>query len=80
MACETPVVASNSSAIPEVVGDAAISVDPHDIPAMARALERIRDDKVQRDKLVARGVERVGLFSWEKTARMTLDCYERAVK
>ena len=80
MACGTPVVASNRSAIPEVTGDAAALVDPDDIPAMARALEKIRDDQEERRKLIEAGVKRVAEFSWKKTARMTLELYERAMR
>lgn len=80
MACGTPVVASNRSAIPEVTGDAAELVDPDDISAMVRALEKIRDDGEERKRLVEAGAKRAEKFSWEKTARMTLEIYERAMR
>jgi len=80
MALGAPVVASNRSAIPEVTGDAARLVDPDDIEAMARALEKIRDDIGERQKLIEAGAKRVSEFSWEKMARMTLEIYERAMR
>lgn len=79
MACGTPVVASNRSSIPEVVCDAAVPVDPDDSASIAAALGKIRDDAKFRDELAAKGYARVKAFSWEKTARMTLDCYERVM-
>ncbi|HEB73248.1 MAG TPA: glycosyltransferase family 1 protein [Nitrospirae bacterium] len=80
MACGAPVVASNRSAIPEVTGSAAILIDPDDIEAMARALGKIRDDMDERRRLIEAGVKRVAEFSWEKTARATLELYERAMR
>lgn len=69
MACGTPVVASNTSSIPEVVGDAALTVDPLDASAIAEAMTRVLTDDVLAKDLRARGVARAGAFSWEKTAR-----------
>ena len=79
MACGTPVVASNSSSIPEVVGDAAALVDPRDWRSMAETLTRIRADKAFRDAMVARGRQRVRLFSWDTMAEKTLKVYEEAL-
>lgn len=76
MACKTPVVTSNRSSMPEVAGDAARLVDPDDAEAMAAALDKIRSDKVYRNDLVAKGLERIQLFSWESMAAKTLDIYE----
>ena len=79
MACGTPVVASNRSSIPEVVGDCAISVDPDDAEGMASALARIRDDAIVRNDLIAKGYARSKLFSWESMARKTLAVYEEVL-
>lgn len=76
MACKTPVIASNSSSIPEVVGDAALLVDPDDIVAMAAALEKTETDHDFRRRLIESGHKRAQLFSWEKMAKETLKVYE----
>jgi glycosyltransferase involved in cell wall biosynthesis len=78
MACGTPVVASNVSAVPEVVGDAAIQVSPLDVEALADAMERLLRDERLRDELRERGLKRAAGFSWEKTARQTAGVYEWA--
>jgi glycosyltransferase involved in cell wall biosynthesis len=69
MACGTPVITSNTSSLPEVVGDAALLVDPLDTAAIADAIARLfTDDGLGKD-LRERGLARVRLFSWEKTGR-----------
>jgi glycosyltransferase involved in cell wall biosynthesis len=78
MACGTPVVASNVASLPEVLGDAALAVGPEDVEALTAALERIWHDDALRADLRARGLSRASQFSWERTARRTLDVY-RAV-
>jgi glycosyltransferase involved in cell wall biosynthesis len=75
MACGTPVVTSDGSALAEVAGDAALLVDPRDTDALARALERLLADEALRAELRARGLERAGDFSWERAARETLAVY-----
>ncbi len=70
--CGTPVVTSNTSSLPEVVGDAALTVDPTDVEALAAALTRIATDTALREELHARGPARAALFSWERTAAGTL--------
>ena len=69
MACGTPVVTSRLSSLPEVVGDAAVLVDPYSVDEIADALERVLGDDVLRAGLVARGRERVSLFSWDRSVR-----------
>ena len=76
MACGTPVVTSNTSAIPEVAGPGAILVDPTSPTAIADALLRLETDPAFRAEQVAYGLERVKLFSWEETARQLLALYE----
>ncbi|MCS6860146.1 MAG: glycosyltransferase family 4 protein [Abditibacteriales bacterium] len=80
MACGTPVVTSNVSSIPEVVGDAALTVNPLDVEAIAGAMEQILTDTALRQMLTARGLERARGFTWEKTARLTLDVYREVAK
>jgi len=80
MACGTPVITSNTTALPEVVGEAAVQVDPLDVEALAGALARVTGDAGLRGELRARGLERAGQFTWEKTARQTLRVYHEAAK
>jgi glycosyltransferase involved in cell wall biosynthesis len=70
MACGTPVVASNQTAVPEVVGDAAVLVDPGSPRSLARALECVNDPK-RRSEMIGRGIQRAARFTWERTAEMT---------
>lgn len=78
MANGVPVVTSNISSLPEIAGEAAILVDPFNIQAIADALFEVLNDKVLRDKLVAKGYQRVKLFSWENCAQETLRSYIQA--
>ncbi|UCG44783.1 MAG: glycosyltransferase family 4 protein [Candidatus Bathyarchaeota archaeon] len=76
MACGTPVVASDSFAIPEVAGDAAVLVNPLDVDRLADAMINVlADDRLKAD-LSQRGKERARLFSWEKCAQEHLAIYE----
>lgn len=79
MACGAPVVCSNRTSLPEVVGDAALSIDPEDLPAMVDAMYQVlTNDELSAD-LKARGLARAKLFNWHKAARETLAVYEEAV-
>jgi len=80
MACGLPVVASSASCFPEIVGDAGILVDPGDVPAQARALVEVLTDDARRQELSAKARERARLFSWEQTARRTLEVYLAAAR
>jgi alpha-1,3-rhamnosyl/mannosyltransferase len=77
MACGTPVVASNLSAHPEVAGEAAILVDPTDTDAIAVATAKILEDESLRESLIEKGLARAGHFTWENTARRTLEVYNK---
>jgi len=68
MACGTPVITSSSSSLPEVGGDAALRVDPHDAIDLSEAMHRVLSDEVLREQLRRRGLEWVGGFSWRRTA------------
>jgi len=77
MACGTPVIVSNVSSLPEVVGDAALLVDPKDAEGFAVAMWRVLRDPALRQELRQKGLCRAKKFSWEKTARETLALYHR---
>lgn len=79
MACGVPVLTSNTTAIPEVVGDAGITVPPLDRVAVADALRRLLDDHSLAADLKTRGAEQARKFSWEKAARETLDVYRMLI-
>ncbi len=72
MACGTPVLASATSALPEIAGDAALLIDPEDTAAIADGLARLASDAALRDDLRARGLARAGQFTWERCAEETL--------
>jgi glycosyltransferase involved in cell wall biosynthesis len=75
MACGAAVVASNTSSLPEVVGDAGLLVDPLDVAALAAALRRVLDDAGLSTDLRTRAIARAQRFTWEETARRTLATY-----
>jgi glycosyltransferase involved in cell wall biosynthesis len=80
MACGTPVITSNVSALPEVVGDAALLIDPLDVAGLADAIRRLWEDDGLRRELRARGLTRARRFTWETTARLTLEVYAAAMR
>jgi glycosyltransferase involved in cell wall biosynthesis len=71
LACGTPVLTSNVSALPEVAGDAALLVEPEDVRALADGLQRLVEDEALRARLSKAGRTRAPLFTWEGTARKT---------
>jgi glycosyltransferase involved in cell wall biosynthesis len=79
MARGVPVACSNASSLPEVAGDAALMFDPHDRAAIAAAIERLMSDRALTKNLRAKGLERARLFTWERTARLTLESYARVL-
>lgn len=79
MACGTPVITSNTSAMPEVAGDAAILVNPQDIQAIKAAIYHLYSDTAYYQKLIQKGLERAELFTWEKSAEKIANVYEAAV-
>jgi glycosyltransferase involved in cell wall biosynthesis len=76
MAHGTPVVTSNASSLPEVVGNAAVMVNPENVFDIMRAMQRTLTDQHLREKLKTRGYEQVGKFSWEASARRLAKVYE----
>lgn len=77
MACGAPVITSNTSSFPEVVGAAAVQIGPRDSEALAHAMKTVLEDEALAAALRARGFNRVKPFSWERTARKTLEVYRR---
>ena len=80
MAHGTPVVTSNVSSLPEVVGNAAVLVNPENVFEITRAVHRVLVDPVLREQMKARGYEQVKRFSWEESARRTLRVYRDVVQ
>ena len=79
MAHGTPVVTSNTSSLPEVVGSAAVLVNPENVFEIMRALHRVLLDQALREKLKHRGYEQATRFSWDDSARQLLKVYESVV-
>lgn len=80
MACGTPAVCSNTSSLPEVVGDAALTFDPLDVEAMAAAMVQVLTDASLHTTLMARGLKRARQFTWERCARQTLRVLEQVAE
>lgn len=77
MACGVPVITSNVSSLPEVAGDAAVLVDPRSEEELRQGILRLLEDGELRKQLREKGLARSRLFSWEKTARATLEVYQQ---
>jgi glycosyltransferase involved in cell wall biosynthesis len=76
MACGAPVITSTTSALPEVVGDAALLIDPHNSEALCQAMQRVLRDADLRVRMRQQSLARAKLFSWERAAEETLAVYE----
>ena len=79
MACGTPVITSNVSSLPEVVGEAGLTVDPEDSEGLAEAMNQVLGDGVLRQSMREQGLAKAGCFSWAKAARETVGVYRRAL-
>ena len=79
MACGTPVIISNTSSLPEVVGEAGILVDPDNAEQIAEAMQRVLADNALRAEMRRRGLNRAREFSWQKAAQETVKVYEQAM-
>lgn len=79
MACGVPVLTSSTSCFPEVAADAALLVDPHSTEAIADGLWRMLSDTTLRESLIRKGLARAATYSWDRTARATLDVYRNAL-
>lgn len=78
MSCGTPVITSNVASMPEVGGEAALLVNPRSVEDLAQALGRVLADETLRHELKEKGLHQASQFSWEQTARLTLQAYEEA--
>jgi len=76
MACGTPVVCSHAASLPEVVGDAAIMVDPLDVDALAEAILQVLEDEALQQRLKEAGLRRAAGFTWKQMAQETLAVYQ----
>lgn len=79
MQCGTPVIASNTSSIPEVVGNAGILLSPDDKNGWVIAMERLLTDSAERGRLARLGFSQAAKFSWERTAKETRKVYEKVI-
>lgn len=76
MSCNTPVITSNTSSIPEVTGDSSVLINPFDTLELSKALEKILSDSKYKENIKNSGYNRSKLFDWKKTAQNTLLAYE----
>lgn len=79
MACGTPVLTSDTSSLPEVVGDAALRVDPYDTDALANAIAKALSEPSLRKRLSRKGIERARAFTWDRSASEVLKVYDKAL-
>jgi len=80
MACGTPVITANTSSLPEVVGEAGLTVDPLDVEGLAEAMRRVLGNEALQQEMRERGLQRAKGFSWMKTAQETMQVYKRAME
>ncbi len=77
MACGAPVITSNTSSLPEIVGDAALLIDPHNTGELSATIMRILQDKSLQEDLRQKGYERVKQYTWPVSARKMLSIYQK---
>jgi glycosyltransferase involved in cell wall biosynthesis len=80
MACGTPVITSNNSALKETAANAAVLVDPESVAELTEAMTRLAEDPGERRELSRLGLKRAAEFSWKRTAELTLDAYHQALR
>lgn len=78
MACGLPAIVANIASLPEVVGDAGLLIDPHDVDELTVAMWRVLNDNGLRQEMQEKGLRQASLFSWERAARETLEIYRLA--
>jgi len=76
LACGTPVITSDASSLPEVVGQAGLMMEATDVEALAEAMQRVLEDDALQEEMIARGLEQAKKFTWEKAAAKLLSLYE----
>ncbi len=77
MACGCPVITSNVTSLPEVVGDAGILIDPFDIDSLTKAMYKVLINEDIKRNMIKKGLERAKMFNWERTAKETIQVYEQ---
>jgi len=77
MACGCPVVAGRTSSLPEICDEAAVLVDPYDVNDIARGIKKAIENK---EKLGEKGIKQAAKFSWQQTANLTLEVYEKVFR
>ena len=77
MKCGTPVITSNTSSIPEVTGDAAVLINPHDMYDLAGAMEKVLNNPELGEGMRAAGLKQAANFTWRKCAEETLAAYQK---
>jgi glycosyltransferase involved in cell wall biosynthesis len=75
MACGTPVITSNVSSMPEIVGDAGVLISPNDSRALSHSLVKLVNDPIERQQLSLKAMERAAAFTWDRTAEKTFAVY-----
>jgi glycosyltransferase involved in cell wall biosynthesis len=79
MACGTPVITSNVSSMPEIVGDAGVLITPNDSRTLAQSMLELINDPITRQRLSIKGQERAAAFSWKRTAEKTVEVYRQVL-
>lgn len=77
MACGVPVITSNTSSLPEVVGDAALLVDPNNIAALAQAIQTLLENEQLRSAMVQKGYRQAQKYTWDMSARRMIQVYQK---
>jgi glycosyltransferase involved in cell wall biosynthesis len=80
MAAGCPVVCSGTTSLPEVVGNAAILINPYDVQEIATAMKEVLSNARLRDDMICAGKKRAKQFSWDKAAKQTLEVYEEVAR
>jgi glycosyltransferase involved in cell wall biosynthesis len=80
MKCGAPAIVGNATSLPEVVGDAALQVDPFNVSAIAAAMDQLIKNSELREKLRVKGQARAKLFDWNDTAQRTLVVYRQVYR
>jgi glycosyltransferase involved in cell wall biosynthesis len=75
--CETPIITSDTSSMPEVAGEGALFVDPHSVESIYKAIKLISDNQEIKQELIIKGLKNVKRFSWQKTAEENIKIYKK---
>jgi glycosyltransferase involved in cell wall biosynthesis len=79
MACGTPVLSADKASLPEVLGDAALLINPESVDEICMGMERLAVDRALRSELSRKGSERVKIYTWERSAHILKGIYEELV-